>query len=210
MMGQTQPETDEVHVTWVGDKQLRMDQGSTTTIVNLDDQKMVMVNHGAKTYNEVALPVDISTLLPPGMAEQMMSMMKFEVTITPSDETRKVGEWTAKRYDLEMTSPMMSMKSVLWASTETPIDFSKYFDLYSQVMSLQPGVEDMMEQMRRIDGYVVSQEGTMSMKFMGETTVGTLDSVTSIEEADAPAGTYAPPADYTLEEFDYMKMMQER
>lgn len=210
MMGQAQPSTDEEHVTWVGEKKLRMDQGSTSTIVSLPANKMFIINHDDKTYNEVALPVDLSTLLPPGMAEQMMEMMKFEVTVTPSDETKKVGEWTAKRYDLKMKSAMMGMESVLWASTGTPINYSDHFDLYSQVMSLQPGMESMMEEMRKIEGYVVAQEATMSMTFMGEATIGSSDQVLSIEKVDPPAGAYGPPAAYALEELDYMKMMQDR
>lgn len=210
MMGQSQPPTDEEHVTWVGDKRLRMDQGSTSTVVSLPAKKMYIINHDDKTYNEVGLPVDLTTLLPPGMAEQMLEMMKFDITVTPSDETKKVGEWTAQRYDLKMTSAMMSMDSVLWASTETPVNFDDYYDLYSQVMNLQPGMEGMMEQMRQIKGYVVAQDATMSMTFMGETTVGSSDQVLSIEKVDPPADTYGPPAAYALEELDYMKMMQDR
>ena len=43
---------------------------------------------------------------------------------------------------------------------------------------------------------------------MGETTVGSTDEVVSIEELEAPAGTYEAPADYAREDFDYMAMMQ--
>jgi len=210
MMGQEQPASDEEHVTWIGDGKLRMDQGSLSTIVDLDAEKMFIVKHDETSYTDVDLPVDLSSLLPPGMAEQIMTMMQFDVTVTPSEETKKVGEWMAKRYDMKMTSTMMSMNSVLWASTETPIDVKKYFDLYSKVISLQPGMEGMMESMRKIDGFVVAQEATMSMKLMGETTVGSSDVVTSIENVDPPAGIYAPPADYTHEEFDFMKMMKNR
>lgn len=210
MMGQTQGPTDEEHVTWISAKKLRMDQGSTTTIVEMEAGKMFIVNNDDKTYTEVDLPVDLAALMPPGMAEQMMEMLKFDVTVTPSDETRKVGEWNAKRYDLKMTSAMMSLDSVIWASKDTPIDHADYFDLFSTVMSLQPGMESMLDQMRQIDGYVVTQEGSMSMQFMGDTTIGSSDVVKTIEELDAPEGTYAPPAGYTKEEFDYMSMMQNR
>lgn len=210
MMGQEQPAADEEHVTWISDRKLRMDQGSSSTIVDLDTQKMFIIKHDDKSYTTVDLPVDLSSLLPPGMGEQMMAMMQFDVTVTPTEETKMVGEWTARRYNLKMTSAMMSMNSVLWASTETPIDPKKYYDLYSKVMSLQPGMEDMMESIRSIDGYVVSQEATMSMKFMGETKVGSSDVVLAIEMVDSPAGTFAPPADYTSKEFDFMAMMQDR
>lgn len=210
MMGQTQPPTDEEHVTWIGDKKMRMDQGSSSTVVRLDAGKMFIIDHKDKTYTEVDLPVDISSLLPPGMADQMLSMMKFDVTVTATDETKKVGEWNAKRYDLKMTSSMMSMESILWASTETAVDLEEYFSLFSKVMSLQPGMDGMMEQMRQVDGYVVSQESKMSMKLMGETTVESTEVVTSIEEMDPPAGIYDPPSDYKREEFDYMAMLQDR
>ena len=208
MMGQTQAPTDEEHVTWIGDKKLRMDQGSSSTIVKTDVGKMMLIDHDDKTYTEVDLPVDLAALMPPGMAEQMMAMLKFDVTVTASDETKKVGEWNAKRYDLKMTSAMMSLETVIWASTETPIDDEAFFDLFSVVMSLQPGMDSMLEQMREIDGYVVSQEAIMSMKMMGETTIGSSDVVKSIEKADAPAGTYEPPAGYVKEEFDFMARMQ--
>jgi hypothetical protein len=210
MMGQTQAPTDEEHVTWIGDKKLRMDQGSSSTIVQLEAGKMIIINHDDKTYTEVDLPVDIASLMPPGMAEQMTAMLKFDVTVTPSAETKKVGEWNAKRYDLKMTSAMMSLDSVIWASTETPIDHAKYFDLFSEVMSLQPGMDSMLSQMRQIDGYIVTQEGTMSMKFMGETTIGSSDVVKSITDVDAPAGTYDAPAGYAKKEFDFMAMMQDQ
>ena len=208
MMGQTQPAKDQTHTTWIGDGKMRMDQGQTSTVVDLGAKKMIIINHEKRNYNEVGLPVNLEELLPPGMGQQMLDMMKFEVTITPSDETKKIGEWTAKRYDMQLTSAMMNMESVLWASSETPIDFSNYFELYSNVMSLQPGMDSMMNEMRKIDGYVVAQEASMSMTFMGETTVASTDEVVSIEELEAPAGTYEPPADYAREDFDYMAMMQ--
>jgi len=208
MMGQTQAPTDEEHVTWIGDKKLQMDQGSTSTIVQLEAGKMIIINHDDKTYTEIDLPVDIAALMPPGMAEQMMAMLKFDVSVTASDETKKVGEWNAKRYDLKMTSTMMSLDSVIWASKDTPIDQAHYLGLFSKVMSLQPGMGGMMEQMRQIDGYTVAQEGTMSMKFMGETTIGSSDVVKSIDDVDPPAGTYDVPAGYAKKDFDYLAMMQ--
>ena len=40
---------------------------------------------------------------------------------------------------------------------------SAFFNLYSNVISLQPGMDAMMDEMRKIDGYVVSQEAAMTM-----------------------------------------------
>jgi hypothetical protein len=208
MMGQNQPATDEEHVTWIGDRRMRMDQGSTSTVVVLDEKKMYVINHNDSTYAVVDLPVDLSTLLPPGMAEQMMQMMQFDVTVTPTDETKKIGDWDARRYDMKMTSKMMNMDSVLWASKDTPIDVEQWVNLYGEMLRLQPGMQAMVEKIATIDGFIVAQEATMSMSFAGDTKVGSSDRVTSIEEAEAPAGTYAPPADYTREDFNFAEMMK--
>jgi hypothetical protein len=208
MMGQSQPATDENRITWLGENRMRMDQGDTSTIVVLDAKKMFILDHGKKIYYEIDLPIDLASMMPPGMGEQMLNMMKFDVSITPAEETKEVGEWNAKRYDMKMTSAMMSIDAVLWASTEAPIDLKDYAGLYAEVMSLQPGMADMAEKMGQIDGYVVAQDSTMTMSMMGETSIASNEQVTSIEEMDAPAGTYGPPADYAKEEFDYMKMMQ--
>ena len=35
MMGQTQPAKDQTHTTWIGDGKMRMDQGQTSTVVDL-------------------------------------------------------------------------------------------------------------------------------------------------------------------------------
>jgi hypothetical protein len=43
---------------------------------------------------------------------------------------------------------------------------------------------------------------------MGDTTISSSDRVVSIEETDAPSGTYEPPSDYARKDFNYMEMMQ--
>ncbi len=209
MMGQTQEPTDEQHVTWLGDRRMRMDQGSTSTVVLPDENKMFIINHDDSTFVVVDLPVDLNAMLPPGMGEQMMKMMQFDITVTPSDETKTFGEWKARRYDMKLSSAMMNMSSVLWASTDAPIDASSYLSLYGEILRLQPGMDAMVDKISQIDGFVVAQDAEMSMSFMGDTTVASSDRVLSIEQVEAPAGTYAPPSGYTRKDFNYMEMMQQ-
>jgi hypothetical protein len=59
--------------------------------------------------------------------------------------------------------------------------------------------------MSKIEGLVVEQQGVMTM--MGNE-VGTSEKALSIENVEAPAGTYDPPAGYTEKPFDFMAQMQ--
>ena len=204
IMGQTQPAEDKQQTTWIGTNMMYMDQGDNVTIVRLDTMKLYVVDHTTKTYHVLDLPVDLSTLVPPEM-QPMLAMMQFEVTVTPTDEHKQVGEWNARRYDISMTSQMFSMKSTMWATKVAGYDPEAFNSMYVHLNSLQPGMADAVKEMGKIGGLVVEQQGLMTM--MGNE-VGTSEKTISIENIDAPAGTYDPPADYTEKPFDFMARMQ--
>ena len=210
VMGQTQPAKDEEQVMWIGADRMRLDTGTTSVLVRLDQQKMILLDHGAKTASAIDLPIDLSKMLPPGMGEQMMQMMQFEVSVNPKNETRQIGDWNTAGYDVSMTSQMMSIRSTMWATTDLDVDFEAYHDLYSQILALQPGMEKMADEMRKIKGLVIEQDGVASMPMMGDTSFNTSQKTVSIEAIDPPSGLYDVPADYSNEPFDYMSFMQQQ
>jgi len=204
IMGQTQPPEDRQQTTWIGKNMMYMDQGDSATIVRVDTMKLYVVDHTTKTYHVLDLPVDLSTLVPPEM-QPMLAMMKFEVTATPTDEHKQVGEWNARRYDMSMTSQMFSMKSTMWVTKVAGYDPEAFNSMYVHLNSLQPGMADAVKEMSKIEGLVVEQQGVMTM--MG-TEVATSEKTISIDNIDAPAGTYDPPEGYTEKPFDFMERMQ--
>ena len=204
VMGQTQPPEDREQTSWIGTDRMYMDQGTTTTIVRLDLMKLYVIDHDTKSYHVLELPVDLSTLVPPEM-QPMLSMMQFDVTVSPSDERKQIGEWDARRYDMTMTSQMFSMKTTMWVTKVAGYDPQAFNSMYVHLNSLQPGMADAVKEMSKVDGLVVEQKGVMTM--MGNE-VGTSEKTVSIDNIAAPAGTYEPPAGYTEKPFDFMARMQ--
>ncbi len=207
-MGRTTPPIDQESVTWMGVDWMRSDTGDTSTIIRLDQKKMYILHHDDKTYNTLDLPLDITQFMPPGMAEQMMSMMTFEVTVTPTDETKMVGDWKARRYDVAMTSQMATIQMTMWATKDAEIDQDAYYAMYVHLNSKSPGLEKMADEMRKIEGLVVEEDSVTTMTVMGNTTIKRTSKTSSIEDLDAPAGTYEPPADYTDKPFNFMESLQ--
>jgi len=207
-MGRTTPPVDQEQLTWIGADRMRSDKGDKSTIIRLDLKKLYVVDHDKKTYNTLDLPIDIKQFMPPGMAEQMMSMMTFEVTVTPTDETKMVGDWKTRRYDVAMTSQMATIQMTMWATKDAAFDQDAYYDMYAHLNSMSPGLENMVTEMRKIEGFVVEEEGVTTMNVMGNTTIKRSQKTESIEKIDPPAGTYEPPADYTEKPFDIMGAMQ--
>jgi len=204
IMGQTQPPEDREQTTWIGKDMMYMDQGDSATIVRVDTMKLYVINHTDQSYHVLDLPVDLSALVPPEM-QPMLAMMQFDVTVTPTEEHKQVGEWNARRYDMAMTSQMFSMNSTMWVTKVAGYDPQAFNSMYVHLNSLQPGMADAVKEMSKIEGLVVEQQGAMTM--MG-TEVATSEKTISIDNIDAPAGTYDPPAGYTEKPFDFMERMQ--
>jgi hypothetical protein len=204
IMGQTQPPEDRQQTTWIGKDMMYMDQGDSATIVRVDTMKLYVIDHTTKTYHVLDLPVDLASLVPPEM-QPMLAMMQFQVTVTPTEEHKQVGEWKARRYDMAMTSQMFSMNSTMWVTKVAGYDPEAFNSMYVHLNSLQPGMADAVKEMGKLDGLVVEQQGVMTM--MGNE-VGTSEKTISIDDTEAPAGTYDPPAGYTEKPFDFMERMQ--
>lgn len=204
IMGQTQPPRDTEQTTWIGSDRMHMDQGDTAMIIRLDAMKLYIIDHTTQTYNVLDLPVDLGALVPEEM-KPMLAMMQFEASVNPTDEYKQVGEWKARRYDMTMSSQMFTMKSTMWATRISGFDPAAFKSMYVHLNSLQPGMADVAKEMGKVDGLVVEQEGVMSMR---GTEVATSEKTVSIDDLDAPAGTYDPPAGYTEKPFDFMKRMQ--
>ena len=204
IMGQSQPADDHEQTSWIGKDRMMMDQGKSGTIVRLDTMKLYILNHVAKTYNVLDLPINLEEMLPPEM-QPMLQMMQFEVKVEPTDEYKEIGEWNARRFNVVMSTQMMTITSAMWVSDVDGYDPTTFNTMYVHLNSLQPGMADAAAEMKKLNGLVVAQEGVMAM--MG-TEVKNAELATSIEELDAPAGTYDPPADYTEEPFDFMKSMK--
>ena len=198
----------KLELTWIGKDRMHMMQGDTSSIVRLDTNTMIIVNNAKKTYSIIELPVDLEKFMPPGMAEQMTAMMTFEATVTATDEYKTIGEWKARRYDIEMTSQMMTMTATWWATTDVNLDQEAFGRMYEQVVSMQPGMADVSDEMRKIKGLVVEQDTTITMTMMGDNSFQTSERTTAVEDLDPPPGTYDPPADYTEKDFDFMATMQ--
>jgi hypothetical protein len=208
VMGKTQPAMDSERVIWLDTDRLRMDDAGAAFIVRLDLRKMYIIDHDLETVSAVDLPVDLAALLPAGVADQMLPMLQLEVEVTPTDETKKVGEWNARRYNVKMTSNMVTVEQVLWVTKEIDVDLDAYYRAFHQILSLQPGTEGVLDELRTIDGFTVEEQAVTKMSMVGEVEMRSHDVTLSVETLDAPAGLFEPPATYTVKEFDLMAAMQ--
>lgn len=208
--GQQVPDSSSSSTVWLDEGRLRSDEGERTTLVRLDLDTMYLIDHAAETVAEVQLPVDLRQLIPPAVAEQMLRMMAYDVTVEPTDDTRQIGDWSCRAWNITMSSEMMLVSSRFWATTDTPVDHAAYVAASRPVLSLQPGLDELAEQMAAIDGLVVVQETQMTAPVLGDRSILTSVETREITEVEPPEGWFEPPADYRPVELDYLAWMEER
>jgi len=196
IMGKKQPAKDEITEQWIAADKFTNIMSAQTMVVDLSKKMMFVIYHGTQKYVEAPLPLDISQLIPE-QAAAMMKMMKMTVTVTPTGETKTIGKWNCRGYDVNMNMAVMTMKIKSWATTDVPFDWQNYSEkMYSVFMKATMAMldENAIAEFKKIKGFQVAGEMTMSV--MGQT-MKTVSNVLEISKKPAPAGIYSVPAGYT-------------
>jgi hypothetical protein len=196
IMGHAQPPQDQTVTTWIAKDKMRKDQGDMSTIARLDNDKVVIfhINHPKKTYMELSMGSDDLQ----GMASAMGGDIK--VKVTPTNETKKIGNWNCRKYLQDMDMGMMPMRSEVWASEDIKIPYQDFYERVSLTMgSQQPGMGApmgaMQQEMKKIKGIPVLTVSSMTV--MKDTVVKSSRELLEVKEDTAPAGIFDIPQGYT-------------
>ena len=190
VMGQSTPARDSVAEQWIGDDLFANVSADQSTIINLKKNMAWIVNHKAKNYVETPLPLDMSKLLPKEAAA-FAGMMKMSATVTPTNETKKIGSWSCQGYTMAMSVMGMNVTTKIWASPDVGFDATAFNAKFlGNIMKGQMMLDDnSVKEFAKIKGFQIATETDM---FGAKTTT----EVTEIGKKSPPAGLYAPPAGY--------------
>jgi len=212
-MDQTQPASDMIFVTWMGKDKARLDLfEDKSIIIRLDKKVMYTIDHAEMKYAEFPYSKtgDIFSAATAGSdlsdeeqaeAQEMIKgfaqMMQPEVSVKETGETQKIKSWKCKKYIMTMKMMGTTTTSEVWATEDIKIDYELYITLRLSMMPKTPGLDKMLEEMKKIKGLIVLSTGTMSM--MG-TDVKTTQELIEVAKKSAPAGTYDIPTGYKKED----------
>lgn len=184
---------------WLGEERAAIAGSGTNAILRRDEDKLYLLNHGARTYSVVDLPCDLAEFFPPDHPQRkplqrVLAALQTKVTITPTDQTKEINGWPTRLFRIEMQAARTNILSETWATTAAPIDQGLYRDLMIALMSVHPATHTMAAHLDDIEGITVLDEQQIAR--LGMEMFSTRELVT-VREAEAPAGTYTPPAGYT-------------
>lgn len=212
MMGQVQPAKDEIQTIWIAPDKMRSENPQQSIILRLDQNKMYVLDHAQKTY--VEMPLNFGATMEKKIGESMdeknmdqeeqaamMNMMKgmsqMKLTITPTQETKKVGQWNCRKYEQSLQTMMGPTQGEIWATEELDMDPELYAK-WSAAMMGQGGMfgnmmQEMAAEMKKIKGVPVLTQTTVKM--MG-TSVKSIQELIEFKKGSAPSGYFDIPAGY--------------
>jgi hypothetical protein len=215
VMGQVQPAEDDTSTIWMTkDMAYMIDADNKVSILRADKGVIYLVDHEKKTYAEVPLAAmgDISKMAgeegdeeaeqAAEMMKGMMGMMTVDVKVTPTDEKKKIQDWNAQKYLVEIKMPMGGSKSEIWASEDIKIDFEMFQSISNAFMGMMPGFQKALEELKKVKGVTVLSVGEAQV--MG-TSVKTTTTLVECSDKSAPAGIFDVPKDYKKEEMTKME-----
>jgi len=202
VMGQKQPAKDLITTVWMTKDKIRSDNEEKSFILRRDKGVIYFLDHKKKTYAE--MPTDMSKMIPSTDQEEgamfqnmMKSMMKVEVTITPTGESKKIGKWTCRKYIQKMKMFTGPIDSEIWASEDIKIDYDLYTRYAASMFAQMPGMQGMMEsmlkEMKKIKGVPVLT--TSRSQVMGQT-INSSTELLEVKEGKAPANIFELPKGY--------------
>jgi len=207
MMGQTTPEKNDTTTMWLTEGMAYSTMGDSASVIfYLERGEICFINHEEKQYS--LMPMDLGEIIDEVLEEedeearQMAEVMKgmasaimgsVEISVTPTEETRKIGDWDCTKYNVDLSMAMMKSKQELWATEDIEVDYTMFQAVSSGMMAQMPGFDKVLEEMKQIKGIPVMSTATASI--MGSEMVTTTELI-EYAEKDAPDGIFDIPEGY--------------
>jgi len=195
-MGREIPAASDTNTVWMSGDKACWHLGDTASFVlHSEDGMLYMLDHAAKQYSQLPLGEIFGADNPE--LQQMMAMMKMEVTVTPTDETKKIGDWDCRKYVTTKKMPMAVSTSESWATEDVELDSEAYSRIMTSTMAYFPNYLEIVEQYKKISGVIVKE--TTTVEVMGQQIKSSTELI-DVSEEEAPVGVYSVPEDYKLVE----------
>jgi hypothetical protein len=210
IMGRSQPAKDNLQEIWIGKNKMATHSSGMSMIIDRGKNIMYMVNHKAKSYIPMTMPVDMTKYMPEQIAGMMKNMMaSISITVDPVSETKQIKEWNCKGYKVSMNVMGMKMNMKIWASTDVPFNWKVVSgQMIGAMMKTQMQLSDAaIKEMQKIEGYWIVME--MNMNIMNNQVKSRTEVIEITEKAAGP-NTYTVPSDYQKKDRMSMAEMQQR
>ncbi len=193
MMGQKQEAESDTSIIWIGEGKAYMESAEVTYIFRTDESMMYAIDPAAKSYYQMPIGGVGEKSESPATDEQAMMqkmMGSVKVSVTETEETKKIGDWNSTKYLLDISMSMGATQMEIWATEDIKVDYDLFRTIAETELLSKPGMEKIMEELKKIKGIQVQSSTEINM--MGVVMKNTTEIIECVEKS-APDGIYEIP-----------------
>lgn len=221
MMGQKQQETVRMKDRWYGKSKYAEIGKDTTTIIDLDKEKMYIALHDSKTYFEIPTDLDgkklldFITSLSSKAADIVKSIIITDAKVNIRSETKKIANWdcAASEFEIVIMIPAVNMipkfKMKMWMTNDVPKDYEKFSEMGEfliqsiiGVLNIDENSQKELAKLETVDGFQIAAE--ITFEIFG-TRIEVESQCLEVTEKPAPPGIYSVPDGYTKKDIKFIK-----
>ena len=186
---------------WIGSDRLRMEGKKGAVLLRLDKNVINMIDNEKKSYQEIPMSAlagasDKSADKNPASA-MMGNLFKMEITVSPTQETKKIGTWNCARFNETIKMMGATTEAELWTTEDVKVSQEIFKKFYSSMFLKNPSTKDMaaklMKEYEKIKGFIVFSKSVT--KVAGKDILTTLE-IVNVKDGVAPANSYDVPANF--------------
>ncbi|MCP3963341.1 MAG: hypothetical protein GY719_36345 [bacterium] len=196
--GKVSSSEERGEVVFVGESAARVDAGTGSAIARTDDGVFLWLDHEAKEYAELPLPLKLEDLL----TDEERTCLKqipwvlenAEATVRLTDESRVIDGRKTVRLRVEGHLRDLQFERDTWITRDLSVDLGPYFQLIQNFGALSTLSRGWIGDVIAAQGYPV--ESTATRRARGRSRVAKLRLV-AVSEVSPDTSRYLPPVGYS-------------
>lgn len=199
--GTMNPPEDRTTEMWIGDGKLAVVTDIWLMVCDRTQGQVWLANRPDKTYVQTAFPLDLTKVVS-DEESKVLRRYRQDGEVKAAGETRSIGGRECRRWDLQQWilvdgNKFYEQEIVAWYAVDLPFSMEQYLPLQLNVYGLENLGEAFVGKLQQIPGLRLSQE---AVRYEEGQAIKTSSRLLEMVTGDAPAGTYAVPADFTRKE----------
>jgi Domain of unknown function (DUF4412) len=202
---------EEQGTIYLGKERARFDQGKVSWILRADQQRMWLLDHDTKSYQEFAIPMQLEAYLKPeerAQFEQLSTWAMTEIEVKEIGEAQSIEGWPSTKVAMSVRSPGSSTGYTydLWLSDRLPIDLHLFQSLLRNIGAVDVTHRAVADRMAQLAGFPVVRDSVIELE-QGHRAIDRRRLV-SLVEREVPETQYTPPPEYQAVPFSFSQWLE--
>jgi len=196
--GRITPPDDSTIEMWIGEKRMAYVARTSKVVIDLEKQRMLVMNLRDESYAETPLPVDMAVLLTEEDHARIAPYQR-QGTVSATEGTRILDEKECKGWEIEdwivYQGARYNEREVrAWTTADVPFDMAEFETMFVSLAALNNLSAEYTRQILAVGGFQVATE---EVWYDEAQPVRTTTRVVEMKVMDPPAGIYAVPEGFT-------------